>query len=103
MSMHNPAHPGEVLKQLVIEPLELTITDASEHLNISRKTLSKVLNARGAITPEMALRLELVFKKPSADHWLRLQNAHDLWQARQHSKQLHVQPYSADTEKVSNC
>ena len=44
MSMHNPAHPGEILKELVITPLELTITDASEHLNVSRKTLSKVLN-----------------------------------------------------------
>ena len=43
MSMHTPAHPGEILKELVIEPLELTITDVSEHLNISRKTLSKVL------------------------------------------------------------
>ena len=95
MSMHNPAHPGEILKELVITPLELTITNASEHLNVSRKTLSKVLNGRGSITPEMALRLELVFKSPSADHWLRLQNAHDLWQARQIKSELHVQPYSA--------
>ena len=55
--MHNPAHPGEVLRELVLEPLELTITTASEHLNASCKTLSKVLNGRGAITPEMALRL----------------------------------------------
>ena len=96
MSMHNPAHPGEILKELVITPLELTITDASEHLNVSRKTLSKVLNGRGAITPEMALRLELVFNKPSADHWLRLQNAYDLWQSRQHKSDLHVQPYLAN-------
>jgi len=93
MSMHNPAHPGEILKELVIAPLELTITDASEHLNVSRKTLSKVLNGRGAITPEMALRLELVFKKPSADHWLRLQNAYDLWRSRQNKSDLHVLPY----------
>ncbi len=93
MSMHNPAHPGEILKELIITPLELTITDASEHLNVSRKTLSKVLNGRGAITPEMALRLELAFKKPSADHWLRLQNAYDLWQSRQKKSDLHVQPY----------
>ncbi len=71
MNMHNPAHPGEVLKELVIEPLGVTITDVSEHLNISRKTLSKVLNCRGSITPEMALRLELAFENPSADHWLR--------------------------------
>lgn len=96
MSMHNPAHPREILKELVITPLELTITDASEHLNISRKTLSKVLNGRGAITPEMALRLELVFKKPSADHWLRLQNAYDLWQSRQNKSALHVHPYRSN-------
>ena len=93
MNMHNPAHPGEILKELVIEPMELTITDVAEHLNISRKTLSKVLNARGSITPEMAIRLELAFKKPSADHWLRLQNAHDLWQVREQQEQLEVQPY----------
>ena len=93
MSMHNPAHPGVILKELVIDPLELTITNASEHLNVSRKTLSKVLNGRGAITPEMAVRLELAFKKPSADHWLRLQNAYDLWQSRQRKSELQVQPY----------
>ena len=93
MSMHNPAHPGEILRELVIEPLELTITDVSEHLNISRKTLSKVLNGRGSITPEMALRLEMAFKKPTADHWLRLQNAYDLWEARSYKIELHVQPY----------
>jgi addiction module HigA family antidote len=93
MNMHNPAHPGEILKELLIEPLELTITDVSEHLNVSRKTLSKVLNGRGAITPEMALRLELAFKSPSADHWLRLQNAYDLWISRQNKSALDVQPY----------
>ena len=93
MSMHNPAHPGEILKELVLEPLGVTITDVSEHLGISRKTLSKILNGHGSITPEMALRLELAFKKPSADHWLRLQNAYDLWLSRQHLSTLHVQPF----------
>ncbi len=93
MGMHNPAHPGEILKELVIEALGMTITDASKHLNVSRKTLSKILNGRGAITPEMALRFELVFKKPSAAHWLRMQNAYDLWQARQHQSRLQVSPY----------
>lgn len=93
MNMYNPAHPSDILKELVIEPLELTITDVSEHLNVSRKTLSKVLNGRGAITPEMAVRLELAFEKPSADHWLRLQNAYDLWNSRQNKRNLKVQPY----------
>ncbi|BCK29110.1 HigA family addiction module antitoxin [Vibrio cholerae] len=93
MTMHNPAHPGEILKELVIEPLELTITDVAEHLNVSRKTLSKVLNGLGAITPEMAVRLELAFAKPSAEHWLRLQSAYDLSVLRNQKASLHVQPY----------
>ena len=93
MSMHNPAHPGEILRELIIEPLELTVTDVAEHLNVSRKTLSKVINGRGAITPEMSVRLEIAFNKPSADHWLRLQNAYDLWNARQDELLLAVEPY----------
>jgi addiction module HigA family antidote len=95
MAIFNPAHPGEILKELVIDSLELTITDVAKHLDVSRKTLSKILNAKGSVTPEMAVRLELAFGKPSADHWLRLQNAHDLWQVRQIKSELHVQPYSA--------
>ena len=94
MTMHNPVHPGEILKELVIEPMELTITDVAKHLNVSRKTLSKVLNTKGSITPEMAIRLELVFGKPSADHWLRLQNAYDLWQIRQAKSSLNVSSYN---------
>jgi len=95
MAMFNPAHPGEVLKDLIVDSLELTITDVAQHLDVSRKTLSKVLNARGAITPEMALRLELVFNKPSADHWLRLQSAFDLWQTRLNQESMNVMPYVA--------
>ena len=93
MTTHNPAHPGEILKEIVIEPLELTITDVAEHLNVSRKTLSKVLNGLGAITPEMAVRLELAFAKPSAEHWLRLQSAYDLLVLKNQKASLHVQPY----------
>ncbi len=93
MAMHNPAHPGEILKELIIESLELTITDVAEHLNVSRKTLSKVLNGLGAITPEMAVRLELAFAKPSAEHWLRLQRAYDLSVLKNQKASLHVQPY----------
>ncbi len=97
MNMHNPTHPGEILKELVIEPLGLTITDVSAHLGVSRKTLSKVLNSHSSITPEMALRLEIAFKKPSADHWLRLQGAYDLWQKRQFKSELNVQPYKIES------
>jgi len=66
------SHPGEILKELVIEPLELSLTDVTQHLYVSRKTLSRVVNAKSAITPEMADCLELVFQKPRAELWLRL-------------------------------
>lgn len=94
MAMHNPVHPGEILKDLIIDPLELTLTDVATHLNVSRKTLSRIVNGKSAISPEMALRLGLVFKKPSAEHWLRLQNAYDLWQAKQKEDEFLIQPYS---------
>jgi len=91
--MYNPAHPGEILKELVIEPLGLSIKEMAYHLGINRETLSKILSERSAITPEIALRLEMTLGKPNAAHWLRLQNAFDLWQARQHSTDIHVIPF----------
>jgi addiction module HigA family antidote len=90
--MYNPAHPGEILKELVIEPLDMSITEVAHHLDISTKILSKILTKEAAITPEIALRLEMTFGKPNAAHWLRLQNAFDLWQIRQHSTDIHVIP-----------
>lgn len=79
MSMHNPAHPGEVLKELWLEPLGMTLTEAAIRLGITRKTVSKIVNGNGAVTPEMALRLEIVFGT-SAQAWMNMQTAYDLWQ-----------------------
>ena len=63
MRMFNPPHPGEILAELWLEPLKLTITQAAKNLNVSRKTVSALVNGKTAISPEMALRLELVFGK----------------------------------------
>jgi len=93
MSMHNPAHPGEILKELVLGPLNVSIKKTAIHLGISRKTLSKIVNCKGAITPEMATRLELLFQTPEASHWLKLQNAYDLWQTKQHISEYKVTPF----------
>ena len=92
MSMYNPAHPGEILQELVIEPLNMSIAEVAHHLDISTKTLAKILTGDTVITPEIALRLEMTFEKPSANHWLRLQNAFELWQIRQRSHEIHVTP-----------
>ena len=92
MSMHNPAHPGEILRTLVLEPLDLSVTETASRLGVSRRSLSRVLSGLGGVTPEMALRLEMTFGKPNAAHWLRLQNAYDLWQTRKRSGDIHVSP-----------
>ncbi len=78
MRMHNPPHPGELLRDLWLKPLGLSVKDAAVALNVSRKTISELVNVKAGITPEMALRLELAFGK-GADSWLAHQAAYDLW------------------------
>ena len=92
--MHNPPHPGEVLKELCIEPLGLTVTEAAKGLGISRKTLSAILNGKSGISPEMAVRLSIAFNT-SSESWLNQQSQYDLWQAEKHRKELHVTQLSA--------
>ena len=80
MRMHNPPHPGEVLKTLCLEPLKLSVTEAAKALGVSRKTLSAILNGRAGISPEMAVRLSLAFGT-SAESWLNQQTQYALWHA----------------------
>ena len=89
MRMHNPPHPGEVLKTLCLEPLGLTITEAAQALGVSRKTLSSILNGRAGISPEMAIRLSIAFGT-TAESWLNQQTQYDLWHAEQSRRQLRV-------------
>ena len=90
INMHNPPHPGEVLRDLCLEPLELTITDAAAALGVSRKTLSAILNGRAGISPEMAIRLSIAFNT-TPESWLNHQSQYDLWVARQESPKMKVQ------------
>jgi addiction module HigA family antidote len=80
MKMHNPPHPGEVLKALCLEPLQLTVTEAARSIGVSRKTLSAIVNERAGISPEMAIRLSVAFDT-SAESWLNQQLQYDLWHA----------------------
>ena len=83
--IHNPSHPGETLREDVLPALGLTVTGAAEQLGVTRAALSRVLNGRAAISPEMALRLEGwlgVENGGRADLWIGQQAAYDLWQAR---------------------
>lgn len=89
MLMHNPPHPGEVLRELCLEPLGLTVTATAEALGVSRKTLSAVLNGKAGISPEMAVRLSIAFNT-SAESWLNQQSQYELWHAEQHRSELNV-------------
>ena len=80
MRMHNPPHPGEIIRELCVVPLGLTVTEAAKALKVTRKTLSTLLNGRAGISPEMALRLYRVFGR-SPEGWMRLQSQFDLWKA----------------------
>ena len=89
MRMHNPPHPGEVLRELCIDPLGLTVTEAAEALGVSRKTLSSILNGRAGISPEMAIRLSIAFDT-TPESWMNQQIQYDLWQASREQGKLHV-------------
>lgn len=83
--IHNPPHPGETLRDDILPALGLSVTKAAEQLNVSRAALSRVLNGRAAISPEMALRLEGwlgIENGGKADLWIAQQAAYDLWNAR---------------------
>jgi antitoxin HigA-1 len=87
--MHKPPHPGETLRDDVLPALGLTVTDAADALGVTRAALSRVLNGRAGISPEMALRLERwlgIEHGGRAGVWLGMQAAHDLWQAQRKAK-----------------
>ncbi|MBA4366012.1 MAG: addiction module antidote protein, HigA family [Desulfobacterium sp.] len=92
-----PNHPGCILREDYIKPLAVTVTDMAAKLGVSRKTLSKILNEKGAITSDMALRLSRAFGT-TPELWMNLQNNFDLWEAENSSSDWkRVRPFS---EKV---
>jgi antitoxin HigA-1 len=94
MRMHNPPHPGEVLRSLCLEPLGLTVSDTAKALGVSRKTLSGIVNGRVGISPEMAVRLSLAFDT-TAESWLTQQIQYDLWRAEKKRNALGVKRLTA--------
>jgi len=89
MRMHNPPHPGEVIRELCLEPLGLSVTKAAKALGVSRTTLSSLLNGETGISPQMAVRLSIAFDT-TAESWMNQQVQYDLWQARQRREELNV-------------
>jgi len=85
--MHNPPHPGEIIRELCLEPLGVSVSDAAKALGISRKTLSEILNGRAGVSPEMAIRLAIAFDT-TPESWMAQQTQYDLWRAGKKRKAL---------------
>lgn len=95
LRQHNPPHPGEMLSGLWMEPLGLSVTELASALGVTRKTVSKIVNCNGSITPEMAMRLEIALGA-SAESWLGHQAAFDLWQVEQRRGHLAKEVHPVD-------
>ena len=85
MTMHNPPHPGEFIRETYIEPFNISICSLAENLGVAASTLARVVSGRSAVSPEMALRLSKALGR-SPESWLAMQDNYDLWRARKSAK-----------------
>ena len=92
MVMKTPPHPGRSIKDACLDAVGLNVTEGARVLGVARHTLSRVLNGRSGVSPEMAIRLEKAGWS-NAGHWLRLQAAYDLAEAREHEDEIDVERY----------
>ena len=92
MAMHNPPHPGGIVRRQCLQPLGLSVTRAAEGLGVTRQALSDLVNERRGISTEMAIRLSKAFGS-TPETWLGMQMAYDLWQTREHAEQLEIEMF----------
>ena len=90
MRMHNPPHPGGILKE-ALESIPMSVTEFATHIGVSRVALSRVINCRAGFTPEMSIRVSQAFGQPTSDIWFQMQNDYDFWVASQ-AKRKKVKP-----------
>jgi antitoxin HigA-1 len=89
MPMKNPSHPGRIVKSACLEPLGLSVTGGAKVLDVTRQTLTKIVNGKSGISPEMAIRLSKAFGS-TPETWLRMQVAYDFAQARKGENKIKV-------------
>lgn len=79
MSMHNPPHPGEFIREVYLDELNVSSRTVAAKLKVSPSTFNRLLNGKSSVTPEMAMRLSKTLGR-SPESWLAMQNNYDLWQ-----------------------
>jgi len=94
MPMHDPPHPGAIVRRQCLEPLHLSVTEAAAGLGVTRQALSDLLNGKAGISVDMAIRLSKAFGS-SPETWLSLQTAYDLAQARDRARSIKVRSFKA--------
>ena len=94
MGIHNPPHPGEIVRYECLEPLGLTVTRAAQGLGVTRQALSDLVNGKAGVSVEMSIRLSQAFG-PTPETWLGLHTAYDLWQARGRTREIEVEDFRA--------
>lgn len=92
MLMNNPPHVGEILRELYLEPLGISVTEAAEHFGVTRQALSRLINEKSGISAEMAIRLSKAFST-SPEYWMNLQKQYELWVASQRFDDIDVIPF----------
>ncbi len=93
MPLHNPPHPGEIVRWDCLEPLGLSVTRAAQGLGVTRQALSDLVNGKAGVSVEMSIRLSLAFGS-TPETWLAMQTAYDLWQARNKAGQIKVERFT---------
>ena len=91
--MHNPPHPGGLVRRQCLDPLGLSVTRAAAGLGVTRKVLSELVNEKARVSIDMAIRLSKAFGS-TPETWLGMQMAYDLWQAREHADQITVERFN---------
>lgn len=92
MTIHNPLHPGEIIKEILIEGAGLSVNDAANRLDVNRTTLSRLIHGHIGLSPEMALRLTKLFTDTDMELWMNLQRDYDIWQMKHKKVSFHIQP-----------
>jgi addiction module HigA family antidote len=91
MRMFNPPHPGRIFKDALPE-IPMTVAQFAKHIGIARGTLSRIINQRAGITPEISIRLSQAFGQPTSDIWFMMQSDYDFWQAEHSRKRKKIAP-----------
>src|SRR5437588_10612912 len=100
MPMKNPAHPGRIVRSACLEPLGLSVTAGAKVLGVARQTLTKVINGKAGISPEMAIRLTKAFGS-TEETWLGMQLAYDVAAVRKDAREIKLRRQQVPTESIT--